>query len=60
VVYKINSFSDPRMGIGGKGQKERAHAKVFIIGTGGLGSPAAMCLAAVEAQERSRWWTRIM
>jgi len=48
------------MGIGGKGQKERAHAKVFIIGTGGLGSPAAMCLAAVEAQERSRWWTRIM
>ena len=32
--------------IGGKGQKKILAAKVLIIGTGGLGSPAAMYLAA--------------
>src|SRR5512136_2394509 len=33
-------------GIGGKGQKKLAEARVFIMGAGGLGSPAAMYLAA--------------
>jgi adenylyltransferase/sulfurtransferase len=33
-------------GIGGKGQKKLAEAKVFILGAGGLGSPAAIYLAA--------------
>jgi adenylyltransferase/sulfurtransferase len=33
-------------GIGGKGQEKLAEAKVFIMGAGGLGSPAAMYLAA--------------
>jgi molybdopterin-synthase adenylyltransferase len=32
--------------IGGKGQKRIAEAKVFIVGAGGLGSPAALYLAA--------------
>ena len=32
--------------VGGKGQKKLAHAKVLLIGAGGLGSPAAMYLAA--------------
>lgn len=32
--------------VGGKGQKKLAQAKVLIIGAGGLGSPAAMYLAA--------------
>lgn len=32
--------------IGGKGQKKILSAKVLIIGTGGLGAPAAMYLAA--------------
>ncbi len=32
--------------VGGKGQKKIAQAKVFIVGAGGLGSPAAMYLAA--------------
>ena len=32
--------------VGGKGQKLLAQAKVLIIGAGGLGSPAAMYLAA--------------
>ena len=32
--------------VGGKGQKKILAAKVLIIGTGGLGSPAAMYLAA--------------
>jgi adenylyltransferase/sulfurtransferase len=33
-------------GIGGKGQRKLAEARVFIMGAGGLGSPAAMYLAA--------------
>jgi adenylyltransferase/sulfurtransferase len=33
-------------GIGGKGQRKLAEAKVFIMGAGGLGSPAAIYLAA--------------
>ncbi len=33
-------------GIGGKGQKKLRDAKVFIMGAGGLGSPAALYLAA--------------
>jgi adenylyltransferase/sulfurtransferase len=33
-------------GIGGKGQRKLAEAKVFIMGAGGLGSPAALYLAA--------------
>jgi molybdopterin-synthase adenylyltransferase len=33
-------------GIGGKGQRKLAEAGVFIMGAGGLGSPAAMYLAA--------------
>lgn len=33
-------------GVGGKGQKKLAAAKVFILGAGGLGSPAALYLAA--------------
>ncbi len=33
-------------GVGGKGQKKLAEAKVFIMGAGGLGSPAAIYLAA--------------
>ncbi|MBR1397619.1 MAG: HesA/MoeB/ThiF family protein, partial [Selenomonadaceae bacterium] len=32
--------------VGGKGQKKILNSKVLIIGTGGLGSPAAMYLAA--------------
>ena len=32
--------------VGGKGQKKLLQGKVLIIGTGGLGSPAAMYLAA--------------
>ena len=32
--------------VGGKGQKKILESKVLIIGTGGLGSPAAMYLAA--------------
>jgi len=32
--------------VGGKGQKKLAAAKVLIIGAGGLGSPAALYLAA--------------
>ncbi len=32
--------------VGGKGQKKLCQAKVLIIGAGGLGSPAAMYLAA--------------
>ena len=32
--------------VGGKGQKKLAEAKVFIMGAGGLGSPAALYLAA--------------
>jgi adenylyltransferase/sulfurtransferase len=33
-------------GIGGKGQRKLAEAKIFIMGAGGLGSPAALYLAA--------------
>src|SRR5512139_3177401 len=33
-------------GVGGRGQKKLADAKVFIMGAGGLGSPAALYLAA--------------
>lgn len=33
-------------GIGGKGQRRLAEAKVFILGAGGLGSPAALYLVA--------------
>ncbi len=33
-------------GIGGKGQRKLAAARVFIMGAGGLGSPAALYLAA--------------
>jgi adenylyltransferase/sulfurtransferase len=33
-------------GIGGKGQRKLAEVRVFIMGAGGLGSPAAMYLAA--------------
>ena len=32
--------------VGGKGQKKLLESKVLIIGTGGLGAPAAMYLAA--------------
>jgi adenylyltransferase/sulfurtransferase len=32
--------------VGGKGQKKIRQAKVFIVGAGGLGSPAALYLAA--------------
>ncbi|MGC8816337.1 MAG: HesA/MoeB/ThiF family protein [Candidatus Hadarchaeum sp.] len=32
--------------VGGKGQKKLMHSKVLIIGAGGLGSPAALYLAA--------------
>jgi adenylyltransferase/sulfurtransferase len=32
--------------VGGKGQKKLRDAKVFIVGAGGLGSPAALYLAA--------------
>ncbi|KAF4516235.1 hypothetical protein B566_EDAN000475 [Ephemera danica] len=32
--------------VGGKGQKKLAHAKVLLIGAGGLGSPAGLYLAA--------------
>jgi len=33
-------------GVGGKGQKKLLEAKVFLVGAGGLGSPAALYLAA--------------
>ncbi|MGD0627042.1 MAG: molybdopterin-synthase adenylyltransferase MoeB [Thermodesulfobacteriota bacterium] len=33
-------------GVGGKGQRKLLEAKVFIMGAGGLGSPAALYLAA--------------
>jgi molybdopterin/thiamine biosynthesis adenylyltransferase len=33
-------------GVGGRGQKKLTGAKVFIMGAGGLGSPAALYLAA--------------
>ena len=33
-------------GVGGKGQRKLQEAKVFIVGAGGLGSPAAVYLAA--------------
>ncbi len=33
-------------GVGGKGQRKLREAKVFIMGAGGLGSPAALYLAA--------------
>jgi adenylyltransferase/sulfurtransferase len=33
-------------GVGGKGQRKLGEARVFIMGAGGLGSPAAMYLAA--------------
>jgi adenylyltransferase/sulfurtransferase len=33
-------------GIGGKGQRKMAAARVFLMGVGGLGSPAALYLAA--------------
>lgn len=33
-------------GVGGKGQKKLLEAKVFMVGAGGLGSPAALYLAA--------------
>ena len=32
--------------VGGKGQKKLANAKILLIGAGGLGSPAALYLAA--------------
>ncbi len=32
--------------VGGKGQKKLAHARMLIIGAGGLGSPSAFYLAA--------------
>jgi len=33
-------------GVGGKGQRKLLNAKVFLVGAGGLGSPAAIYLAA--------------
>lgn len=33
-------------GMGGKGQRKLAEAKIFIMGAGGLGSPSALYLAA--------------
>ena len=32
--------------VGGKGQKKIAQAKILLVGAGGLGSPAALYLAA--------------
>ena len=32
--------------VGGKGQKKLQDAKILVIGAGGLGSPAALYLAA--------------
>jgi adenylyltransferase/sulfurtransferase len=32
--------------VGGKGQKKLLESKVFLVGAGGLGSPAAFYLAA--------------
>src|SRR5262250_3537991 len=32
--------------VGGKGQKKIAKAKILLVGAGGLGSPAALYLAA--------------
>ncbi|WP_454061931.1 HesA/MoeB/ThiF family protein [Candidatus Nitrospira salsa] len=32
--------------VGGKGQKKLANARIFLVGAGGLGSPAALYLAA--------------
>ena len=51
--------------VGGIGQKKMLDARVLLIGAGGLGSPAALYLAAAPGAIRSalkpepmaRWWT---
>jgi hypothetical protein len=48
VEEQIHRYSRQMIlpGIGGKGRRKLAEARVFIMGAGGLGSPAAIYLAA--------------
>ena len=40
--------------VGGKGQEKLLNGKVLVIGTGGLGAPAAMYLAAAGVRSSTR------